>query len=456
MTETATPTDLIPPVGGLVRLARENGVVGAGGAGFPTYRKLESSVDTVIANGAECEPLLYKDQRLMEHYAAEVVAGLQALQQATGAKRAVIGIKAKNRAALAAVNQALTGTGIEIAQLDDVYPSGDEVDLVYHVTGRQIPTGGLPLEVGVVVNNVETLVNLHRAGRGEPVTSKLLSVVGAVAEPRTFWAPVGASYRQVLEFCGGATLPEIAIVDGGPMMGRVCLDLQAPITKTCGGLIVLPAGHYLVGRKSEPEAHYKRVGKSACDQCSLCTELCPRYLLGYPVQPHLVMRALEFSGPQSRELGRWAQVCSECNICSLYACPEGLNPRDICRSAKGELSRNNSSWSLMELSELTQPIHPMRSYRQVPTTMLKRRLGLEDWDRAAPLVHDKLTVDRVELPLDQHLGTPASAVVQVGDEVLVGEVIATVEEGRLGAWVHASIDGRVTGINGAITIEVAA
>ncbi len=449
MPETTTPTNLI-------QLARENGVIGAGGAGFPTYRKLESSVDTVIANGAECEPLLYKDQRLMEHYAAEVVAGLQALQKATAAKRAVIGLKAKNRAALVALKKVLPDTSIEIAQLDDVYPSGDEVDLVYQVTGRQIPTGGLPLEVGVVVNNVETLVNLHRAGRGEPVTSKLLSVVGAVAQPRTFWAPVGASYRQVLKFCGGATIPEIAVVDGGPMMGRVGLDLETPITKTCGGLIILPADHHLVGRKSEPEAHYKRVGKSACDQCLLCTELCPRYLLGYPVQPHLVMRALEFSGPQSRELGRWAQVCSECNVCSLYACPEGLNPRDICRSAKGELSRNNSSWSLMELSELTQPMHPMRPYRQVPTAMLKRRLGLEEWDRAAPLVRDKMAVDRVALPLDQHLGAPATAVVQVGNEVAVGDVIATVDEEQLGAWLHASIDGRVTGIDGTITIEVAA
>ncbi len=110
----------------------------------------------------------------------------------------------------------------------------------------------------------------------------------------------------------------------------------------------------------------------------------------------------------------------------------------------------------MELSELTQPIHPMRPYRQVPAAMLKRRLGLEEWDRAAPLVRDKMTVDRVILPLDQHLGTPASAVVQVGDEVLIGDVIATVEEGRLGAWVHASIDGRITAVNGAITIEVAA
>ncbi len=449
MPETATPTDLI-------RLARENGVVGAGGAGFPTYRKLESSVDTVIANGAECEPLLYKDQRLMEHYAAEVLAGLLALQRATGSKRAVIGIKAKNQAALAAVRAALPGAGIEVAELDDVYPSGDEVDLVYQVTGRQIPTGGLPLEVGVVVNNVETLVNLDRAGRGQPVTSKLLSVVGAVSQPRTFWAPVGASYRQVLDFCGGGTIPKIAIVDGGPMMGRVSTDLDMPITKTCGGLIILPANHHLVGRKSESEAQYKRVGKSACDQCSLCTELCPRYLLGYPVQPHLVMRALEFSGPQSQELGRWAQVCSECNICSLYACPEGLNPRDICRSAKGELSQNNTSWSLMELSALTQPIHPMRPYRQVPTAMLKRRLGLEEWDRAAPLVREKMIVDRVVLPLDQHLGAPATAVVKVGDEVTIGDVIAAVPEGRLGAWVHASIDGRVTAVNGAVTIEVAA
>ncbi|MEE9465769.1 MAG: 4Fe-4S dicluster domain-containing protein [Candidatus Neomarinimicrobiota bacterium] len=447
MPETATPTDL-------TKLARECGVIGAGGAGFPTYRKLESSLDIVIANGAECEPLLYKDQHLMEHYASDVVAGLLALQQATGAGRAVIGIKAKNLAALAAVRSAIAGTKIEVSELDDVYPAGDEVDLVHHVIGRQIPTGGLPLEVGVVVNNVETLVNLHRAGRGEPVTHKLISVVGAVAEPRTFWVPVGVSYSQVLAFCGGATVPEVAIVDGGPMMGRVSLDLETPITKTCGGLIVLPADHHLVRRKTEPEQQYKRVGKSACDQCMLCTELCPRYLLGYPVQPHLVMRALEFSGPQSRELGRWAQVCSECNICSLYACPEELNPRDMCRSAKQESARTGENWDRPELAALTGPAHPLRSYRQVPTKQLKRRLGLEEWDRDASLVEDKIIVDRVALPLDQHLGVPATPIVRVGDEVSAGDIIAKVEGDQLGAWLHASIDGRITGINGSIDIEV--
>jgi len=166
------------------------------------------------------------------------------------------------------------------------------------------------------------------------------------------------------------------------------------------------------------------------------------------------MRALEFSGPQSLELGRWAQVCSECNICSLYACPEELNPRDMCRSAKQESNRADGNWDRQELATLTGPAHPMRPYRQVPTKQLKRRLGLDEWDREAPLVEDEIIVDRVTLPLNQHLGAPATPIVSVGDEVSTGDIIAKVEGDQLGAWLHASIDGRITGINGSIDIEV--
>ncbi|MCK4578282.1 MAG: SLBB domain-containing protein [Candidatus Marinimicrobia bacterium] len=442
-----------PTADNLIAIARDQGVVGAGGAGFPAYGKLRAKADIVIANGAECEPLLHKDKRLMEIYPDEVIAGLMLLQEATGADTAIIGIKAKNEAAIAAIQPQAESAGVSLELLDDIYPSGDEVDLVYGATGRQIPTGGIPLEVGVVVNNVETLLNLQRANRGEAVTHTLISVTGAVKSPKTFWAPVGTSYRDAIEYCGGATLDEIAVVDGGPMMGKVQFNLDEPITKTCGGLVILPRDHYLVGRKTQPESQYKRVGKSACDQCSLCTELCPRYLLGYPVQPHLVMRALEFSGPQSLDLGRWGQVCSECNICSLYACPENLNPRDMCRSAKVELDRNGSAWSRDELAALTNDAHPMREYRGVPTEQLKQRLGLTEWDFPAPFTDEAPEIQQVAIPLQQHIGEATQPTVQLGAAVSMGDVIGAMEGDELGAGVHASIDGIVVDINSRIVIK---
>ena len=215
----------------LAELARQAGIVGAGGAGFPTYKKLLGQADTVIANGAECEPLLYKDKELLKRYPQDVLGGLDLLRRATGATKAVIGIKRKNKQTIRAVRPIASTFGIEIAELDDVYPSGDEVDLVYHVTGRQVPTGGIPLAVGVIVDNVETLYNLYRASQGTTVSRSLISVVGAVAKPATFWAPVGMSYRQAIQYCGGDTAADLAVLDGGPMMGKVHRSLDVRTTR---------------------------------------------------------------------------------------------------------------------------------------------------------------------------------------------------------------------------------
>ena len=181
---------------------RECGVVGAGGAGFPAGVKAASRVEFLIANGAECEPLIHKDAELMRHFPAEIVSGVLAMMDATGARAGRFGIKEKNAAALAAIRAHLPAGRIEPTLLGDFYPSGDEYELVYAATGRLIPPAGIPLQVGCVVNNVETLYNVHQAARGVPVTRKFVSVCGAVARPKSFWAPVGTSFRDLLAAAG--------------------------------------------------------------------------------------------------------------------------------------------------------------------------------------------------------------------------------------------------------------
>src|SRR6185436_5144015 len=170
---------------------RECGVVGAGGAGFPTYVKAQSQVEFLIANGAECEPLIHKDAILMQHFPAGILSGMTLMMEAVSAKSGKFGVKTKNAESLAALRQHLTDDRIEFVMLGDFYPSGDEYELVYTATGRLIPPAGIPLQVGCVVNNVETLYNVSLAAQGMPVTSKFLSVCGAVREPKSFWAPVG-------------------------------------------------------------------------------------------------------------------------------------------------------------------------------------------------------------------------------------------------------------------------
>jgi len=214
---------------------KQAGVVGAGGGGFPTHVKLAAQADTVIANGAECEPLLHKDAVIMEERAADLVRGLQLAMQATGAKDGVIGIKGKKKKAVEAVSNACAGTNVRVQLLGDYYPAGDEYDLVFNVTGRLIPPGGIPINVGVVVNNVETFINVATAADGKPVTHKMLTVAGAVKKPITLRVPIGATYRDCIEAASGLTCDDPVLCLGGLMMGQTTDNLDTPITKTATG-----------------------------------------------------------------------------------------------------------------------------------------------------------------------------------------------------------------------------
>ena len=153
------------------------GVIGAGGAGFPTHIKANAETKIVVANGAECEPLIHKDYELMVHFGEEIVEGLKLLRESTGASKALFGIKKKNTVAINSVKKHFNGSNIELTYLGDFYPSGDEYELVYEATGRLIPPAGISLDIGCVVNNVETLYNIFKANKNEPVTEDRKSVV---------------------------------------------------------------------------------------------------------------------------------------------------------------------------------------------------------------------------------------------------------------------------------------
>jgi Na+-translocating ferredoxin:NAD+ oxidoreductase RnfC subunit len=430
-------------------LIRNAGVVGAGGAGFPAHVKANAQVEYVIANGAECEPLLHKDFELMLHYPERVVHGVKLLMQATGAQHGIIGVKEKNQRAIDGLNAAIDDSRIRLHTLGDFYPSGDEYILVYEATGRLIPPQGIPLDVGIVVNNVETLYNISAAIDGTPVIEKFITVAGAVNNPVTFIAPVGMSYRDAIAVAGGASVTDFAVFVSGIMMGKLEFDLDLPITKTCAGLIVLPVNHTLVQRKSLPTERMHSIGKSACDQCSYCTELCPRYTLGYDVQPHKVMRSLSFTATGEDIWNQFAQLCCACGLCTLYACPEYLFPKEACDKAKVDLKEKGIKW---DGPREVQP-HPMYEYRRTPLKQLIQRLGIEEYDHPTPLQQLESFPQRVTMPLNQNIGVPAQPVVGTGQSVSRGELIADIPPDKLGARLHASISGRVTEVNGSIVIE---
>ena len=429
----------------MIQQVAQHGVVGAGGAGFPTARKLETSADTFLVNAAECEPLLHKDKELLLHHADAVLAGLEIGMRCAGAARAVVGVKEKYGHVIAALTPMLP-SGVEICPLRDSYPAGDEFVLVHDTLGRIIPPGGLPLDVGAVVANVETLANI---GFARPVTRKFLTVAGAVEEPVTLCAPVGAPLSALLDAAGGATADECAFLLNGVMMGRVPASLDEPVTKTTGGLIVLPSDHPLVARYSRSPAAVDRIGRSACDQCSFCTELCPRYLLGHPIEPHKAMRALGFA-PNKEAWIAGSLYCCECNLCSLYSCPEDLDPRDVCASQKPLAREIGLAWR-GEAEGIRA--HPVIDGRRVPMKRHMSKLGLNRFRNEGPLRAEPLAVDSVTLLLSQHIGAPCEPVVGDGASVREGDLIASPPSGKLGANIHASIEGVVTVMNDRIAID---
>jgi len=433
----------------LAEQVRQAGVVGAGGGGFPTHVKLAARAETVIANGAECEPLLHKDAAVMEHRAAQVVAGLRLSMEAVGAKEGVVAIKAKNQRAVAAIEAACRGTSVRVQLLGDYYPAGDEFDLVYTVTGRLIPPAGIPIQIGVVVCNVETLVNVAAGAEGQAVTHKTFTLAGALREPATLRAPVGTTFREAIAAAGGLAVSDPVLCVGGLMMGETTDDLDTPITKTTTGAVILPRGHPMIQRKLRPAAAQAGIGKSACDQCRYCTEYCPRCLLGYAVEPHQVMRSLAFTATGEEFWNQWAALCCACGLCTLFACPENLYPKEACDAAKSALQKAGIKWS----GPTTVRPHPLREGRRVPIKTLMRKLGLEDYDHPAPLKAVEVRPPRLVLPLKQGAGVANEPLVKPGERVSAGQPLGQIPAGKLGAVVHAPLAGRVIAVTDRVVLE---
>src|SRR5210317_696540 len=231
----------------IVDKVRAAGVVGAGGAGFPTHIKLQFDVQRVLGNGASCEPLLQSDPYLMEYHTDSILDGLATVVQCTTAKGGTVCLKSKYHQAVEKLRKATAGNGcggkLDLFELENFYPAGDEFILVHEVLGKIVPEGGIPLNVLTVVCNVESLLNISRAMTGHPVTDRYLTVCGEVVNPVICKVPIGTPASDVIKLAGGPAISEYALIMGGPMMGKVLANNDEPITKTTSGIIVLPPNH---------------------------------------------------------------------------------------------------------------------------------------------------------------------------------------------------------------------
>ncbi len=399
-------------------------------------------MEWVIANGAECEPLLYNDQELLRVAWQEVLSGLQEVGQATGAKRLALAVKKKNQELVSLLRGSVSAAGVTIAELPDCYPAGDEHEVVALATGRVVPEGGLPVDVGVLVQNVETLRNVASASHGVPVTHRTITIAGCVREPKVLRVPVGTLVEDLLPLCGGAQCQAPAFLLGGVMMGTLTTEPATPVDKTTAALVVLPEEHVCVQRRRQSLQHQLRNAQSACTQCVLCTESCNRYLLGHHLEPHRVMRTMAMGLTADNEVARMALLCSECGACE-YACPMGLSPRLVNRELKRLLRR-----PVGEPAGAGAPVPrvPFGTGR-IPTERLVARFVLGPYQRRARYWEHEVAPRRVVIPLKQHAGAAARPTVRRGQEVIAGQVVGDCAPDELSARVHASVSGRVVHVD---------
>jgi len=422
-------------------LLRDKGIVGAGGGGFPTYAKLQQQgIDYYIANGAECEPLLDVSKEIMARFPDKVLKGLNHLKEYTGAKKAVVALKRKYKNAIKSLKEYRESSklDVELFEMEDFFPAGDEHVTVYEVTGRVVPEGGIPLAVGAIVNNIETLYNVCLAiEEGLPVTDKFITVGGDVPNPITLRVPVGTQIGWLLSFLG-IDYKDKVIIDGGPMMGNI-VSPDSPITKVTGGLLVFPKNHHAVRQKEYDLDYILKMASIACIQCLYCTLQCPRYLLGHDLQPNKTMQIAGFR--LSTGHIKQAFLCCECGLCEAYSCPQQLSPRYVNSIIKKEMAKAGLRYSTERTEFLPREA---RDWRKVPTGRLKARLKITEYDKHGFLVDGSFVEPpEVTIRTKQHAGAPAVPIVAEGEKVRKGQLIGRVPEDKLGCHVHASIDGTV-------------
>ena len=307
----------------LIDIIREAGIVGMGGAAFPTHVKLSGAlgkVDTIIVNAGECEPYITADDRLCREYPKEVISGIRIIMKILGLDEAHIGIEDNKPEAITTLKSHLTGSGIVVDVLPAKYPQGAEKQLIQAITGRQVPSGGLPVAVGCAVFNAASCKAIHDAVYlGMPLIKRIVTVSGNVLMvPRNLMVPIGTSFNDLLEACGHSERP-YKVLSGGPMMGIAQFDLAVPTIKACNAVTMLGK----MSRFNVEDPH--------CIRCGKCIDVCPMNLM-----PVLMYQAL-YSGDVEQMKANNLLDCCECGCCA-YNCPAGVPLVLAFRSGKQQVA----------------------------------------------------------------------------------------------------------------------
>jgi len=313
---------------------RNCGLVGMGGAGFPTRVKIEPNPrmpkETMIVNACECEPYITCDYRVMMEWTNQFIAGVKLARRASEVEKVYIGIEDNKPLAIELLKKTLAETknsdGIAVVPVKTKYPQGGERQLIVSVLGRNVPTGGIPPMIGVLVLNVATCAAIAEAVvLGDPLTHRVVTVTGeAIAKPGNYYCSIGTSVQEILDFCGGATEKSSKVILGGPMMGFAVADMSTPITKTSGSILVL------TGKQIGKAKFVRR--QTPCIRCGRCLEACPENL-----NPTKLAHAVKCNNLELAQ-NYYISACMECGCCS-YVCPANLDITGYIKTGKIFLAR---------------------------------------------------------------------------------------------------------------------
>lgn len=345
------------------------GIAGLGGAAFPTAQKLSSTqhLDYLIINGVECEPYIVSDDRLMREHAVDIVSGIQILQQITGIEQVLIAIEDNKPEAIQAMQRACEGNPqLAVRVVPTIYPSGGERQLIQILTNRQVPTNGLPKDIGILMQNVGTAYAVHRAViHGEPLIERVVTLTGeAIERPGTVWAPLGCSVQDLLEYAGYQPYSGARVILGGPMMGFTLPRLDVPVVKG-SNCVLAPA------KKELPNA----TDEMACIRCGACAEACPASLL--PQQLYWYARDNDHDNLRAHNLAD----CIECGACA-YVCPSEIPLVHYYRQAKADMREQYIEKQKADIAKERFEARKLRLEREKQERLEKHQRAAEAREKA--------------------------------------------------------------------------
>jgi len=432
----------------IVNAVRNAGVVGSEDPGVPSYMKLNTTADLIIANGSECEPLVHSDKALLRQRPDLVLDGVKLAMESTGAKNAVIAVKACDEDIVACLQEVLSEEpSIGLHLLEDYYPVGDEHLLVYEITKKLVPQGGNSLDIGIVVDDVLGFAQIYQGVHGKPVTERPVTICGEVESPQVAWIPIGTPYDEVIRFAGGLKLQsqDVVILDGGPMKGKIVSNLKDGIGKSTCAVLILPKNHLVSKVKQKTLSQMVKEHQGVSGESSKVAELCPRYQLGHDIHPDRAFMSLHFPSSIRSSEAESAFHCNGCSLCDYLGSDiSNFSPRLVYEAMAKELKKRG-----VKGPSRRSDIQVRKGYNnnRVSLSHLRKRIGVEQYEKKVMPLKEKKTPAVVRIPLLRHVGRPARPIVFEGQDVQMGDVIAFSPPSEMGTTCHASISGKVGEVN---------